>query len=626
MTDLLDRAAAPGARRDEEVRRTVPGRVARTARVARTSEAVRTHLTPARLVMAVAVALCLASLPAIPEARHTTFGLLLSTVPGVPASIALSAVAAVLALRGRRASDRVLALAVSLACLRLPTALGTAEPIYGWTYKHLGVIDWVQQHGSVATGVDIYGGWPGAFSAVAWFCTVTGTTPIALAQWFAVLVQAFAVLAVFSLARGLGQTHRQAFVAAFLAQALGWVGQDYLSPQAVGWVLALGVLVLLVHSRRRPALGLLAVVPFAAVVVTHQLTPYWLVLAALALGALGVVRPRWLGLAFALAAGGWLLLHTADLGSSALFSGADPLANARTPQTGAGSTGQTVTSLAARGTAVALWALAGGVAGHGVLAGRLRRRASRVVDRRLDPRAVAPRQHLLVAAVLAFAPFGLLAGQSYGGEALFRVYLYSLPGCVVLVAPLVTRLLVPRAPGAPRAVVPLVAAVLVVAAALGSAQAYYGGWFANVVQPRAVEVGSELLRTMPVPSRLLSPVPVGPGRMVGEYVAQAAADPLYDASMTTWEGWLGESFDDPAVERDLTSDLVFEGEPTYLLLTQQMRDYGDLYGLYPEGALDRFADQLDADDRWTSVVDDGGVQLWVLEGTSPAAPDRQDRS
>ena len=613
MTDVAERpavaASAPAARHGE-AHRASGGRRALA------------HVTPARLVALVAVAVCLVSLPAVPEARHTTLGLLFSSVPGVPLSIALSAVAAVLALRGERTSDRVLALAASLACLRLPTALGTAEPIYGWTYKHLGVIDYIQQHGSVASGVDIYGGWPGAFSAVAWVSTVTGTTPLALAQWFAVGVQAFAVVAVFSLARGLGQTHRQAFVAAFLAQALGWVGQDYLSPQAVGWVLALGVLVLLVHSRRRPALGLLAVLPFAAVVVTHQLTPYWLVIAALALGALGVVRPRWLGIVFALAAGGWLLLHTADLGSSSLFSGVDPVANAKTASTGVGSAGQTVSSIAARGTAVGLWLLGAAVALHGIVAGRAGR---------TDPRAAARRQHVLVAAVLAFAPFGLLAGQNYGGEALFRVYLYSVPGCVVLVAPLVTRLLSLPATTVRRRATALLAGLLVVGASLASAQAYYGGWFANVVQTRAVEVGSELLRTMPVPARLLSPVPVGPGRMVGEYVAQAAVDPLYDASMTTWEGWLGEPFDDPAVERDLTSDLVFEGEPTYLLLTQQMRDYSDFYGLYPDGALDRLAAQLDADDRWARTVDDGGVQLWVLQGTGPDAAatvdaDREDRS
>jgi hypothetical protein len=40
-------------------------------------------------------------------------------------------------------------------------------------------------------------------------------------------------------------------------------------------------------------------------------------------------------------------------------------------------------------------------------------------------------QHLTLI-VLALAPFGIVAAQSYGGEALLRVYLYTLPACAMV--------------------------------------------------------------------------------------------------------------------------------------------------------------------------------------------------
>ncbi len=47
------------------------------------------------------------------------------------------------------------------------------------------------------------------------------------------------------------------------------------------------------------------------------------------------------------------------------------------------------------------------------------------------------RRPVLALAIVAFSSFGLLLGQSYGGEAIFRVYLYSLLGCAILIAPAV---------------------------------------------------------------------------------------------------------------------------------------------------------------------------------------------
>ena len=39
-----------------------------------------------------------------------------------------------------------------------------------------------------------------------------------------------------------------------------------------------------------------------------------------------------------------------------------------------------------------------------------------------------------VPALLAFSPFLMIPVQSYGGEAIYRVYLFSAPWCAILIA------------------------------------------------------------------------------------------------------------------------------------------------------------------------------------------------
>jgi hypothetical protein len=577
-------------------------------RVGAVRRAGRRALLAIRVVMAVALLSGLGSLPFIPQAEHTVLGLLFSTVPGVPVSIALGTIAFVMSVRARSLRDAGWSLFFVVLLVRLPTALGVGAPIYGWTYKHLGVIDYIQQYGSVTSGVDIYSGWPGAFSAVAWFSTLTGASALTIAQWFIVAANIALVGAVVALGRAFGMTRMQSVVAGFVAHVANWVGQDYLSPQAVAFLLGLAVLVLLLRSRRWPGLGWLALPLFAAITVTHQLTPVWLTLAVLALGVLGRVRPRYIGVLFAVMVAAYVFWNRDSLSSFTLLGEIDPLANASTTVSGTGSIGQAVTSLAARLLTATLWATAGIV----VLANVFGRRARRLSFYRPQ------RAMTLAAAALAFSPFVLLFAQNYGGEALFRVFLYSIPGCALLLARPVERLLMAgTTPAGSRvtfgSLLRSVTAVLVtLGLGLASSQASYGAWFSGVASPAAVTAGEELLRTMPVPSLIVSPVPVGPGRMVAQYAAQAAIDPLYDSSFSTWEGWLGSDFEDPDATAQLTTDLAASDRPVYLFITAQMTDYSDYLGLYPDGALARFSAQVRSDPRWEVIVDDPAVHVYRL--------------
>ncbi|KQO62399.1 hypothetical protein [Curtobacterium sp. Leaf261] len=621
--------------------------------------------TLARIAMVVAAVVCAVTLPTIPGASSTTLGLLFAGVPGVAISIAVAGLAFVLALRAGAARDAWAATIVAVLCMRLPIALGAGAPMYSWTYKHLGVIDWIQHHGHVATGVDIYSGWPGVFAAIAWFSTVTGISPTFIAQWFEVGVNLALVIAVGALARSLGSTRLTAVTAAFVAGIANWVGQDYLSPQAVAFLLGIVVVVLIVRSRTRPVLAWVSVPVFGAIAVSHQLTPYWLIAVTVCFGLIGAARPRWIGIVFGAIALAMVVVNLNLVEQYTTGAAFDPVANAQTIVTGTGSIGQTVTSYAAR-------ALTAGVWGATLVTVVVGLRPNRFGGNRIR------RWMTLRLAILAFAPFALLAGQSYGGEAIFRVFLYSLPGCAILLAPVVVRCVragrtaseqlkpaseqlepasdqqepasgphgqtVPGRDASDRdaPVVGMVglpsgssaarparrtaavvggrlalagSALAVVLASMLSAQATYGAWFANLVTPQSLSVSTDLLRTMPVPSQVVSPIGAGAGRMTEQYVDQARIDPGYDSTMDTWAGWIGQSFRNPAVETKLTSDLQQSDRPVYMLFTEQMFADSDYHGTYPAGALQRFASQVGSDSRWESIVAAPGVELYRLKGT-----------
>jgi hypothetical protein len=175
-----------------------------------------------------------------------------------------------------------------------------------------------------------------------------------------------------------------------------------------------------------PALQALAVVAIVVlqtvIVVSHQLTPYVAVLGLFPLFVAGYFRPRWLGpvlLALALL---YLIPNVEYIrGKYGLFSGFNIFSNwgYRPPSTESLVLGQWVlTGQTLAHLAVLLTLMTGALA----VAGFIRRLLLGEV------------RTTLVVAWLAFAPALGLLGQSYGGEARFRVYLFALPWLSIGVA------------------------------------------------------------------------------------------------------------------------------------------------------------------------------------------------
>lgn len=269
-----------------------------------------------------------ASLPATHLGRMGGLGLLQAVPPTYFVAFALLVVGFVLAAGNDALDPRLLGAYVvaTLVVLHATTAILYSEPRYAWVYKHLGVINLIASSGRADRTIDIYNNWPSFFAANAWLSKTSGLAPMAYAAWAQLFFNIANVAAMRFALRGVIRDERLLWSAAMLFVLGNWVGQDYLAPQAFGFVLSLVVVGLWLRCgpragetpplRRRPPPGLrrllsrmvpqrvdddeLAPAPlgpraallaggvcFLAVVTSHQLSPVFLILSV---GCVSVFR------------------------------------------------------------------------------------------------------------------------------------------------------------------------------------------------------------------------------------------------------------------------------------------------------------------------------------------------
>ena len=330
------------------------------------------------------------------------------------------------------------------------------------SYRHLGIIEQIQTSGQVDRTVDAYFNWPGFFAFFAMIGGAAGVTDLKSLATFAPVLAALAYLPPLVLImRCLTTNIRVQWLAVAFFIALNWSGQDYFSPQAFGFWLYLSVLALLLRlaqttsddflrpqwlRRRFPSpsdlppnyrvgqgqidrltaatMMVLVVVGMLAITVSHQLTPFVL---GVSLGVLWLVGrgQLWLVVLAASATVLWLLLparpyvsgHVNDIVGGVGDAGGAAKANVSSRFLN-GSPEHRIVVAGRMAEALAVWLL--DLIGAYVL---WRRR-----------RAVAGPLMLFA------APFLLLPLQSYGGEMIIRVYLFSLPLTAYLGALALSRL------------------------------------------------------------------------------------------------------------------------------------------------------------------------------------------
>lgn len=540
-------------------------------------------------ILLVAAATWLVALPRLRAEPGGQYGLL--ATPG--GALLLAAVTlAIIAFAASIAANRMFISGLSILLVilfeRLTVTLITPIPIYTYTYKHIGVIEYIVKYRALPLPkVDVYNQWPGFFAAMSWFSSVAHVDPLDVGHWFTPLVDALIAVLVAALALALGFGMRVALTAAMLAQLLNWVGQDYFSPQAFALIMTISILVLLASSHEFPAAGYLSVPIFTALTATHQLTPVWLTALAVALARFRQI-PRWLPAAYAVIEIVYVVPRYPYIKEYAWFS--NPLGNLTASATmkvaGSGSDGRAFSIFVQRGLSASTWLLAA------------------ICFLVLWRRTGVP----WVLGVMT-ASAVLMLGQSYGGECILRVFLYSLVGCSVLLATVLADALSHRENG--RQVLAGIAASLVlITFAAAGLQSYFSWWPFVTITREELDESRRILATNnggAIIAAVMAPAVGWPERPSADYVRFALVDPHYDRPLDEMNTELlngppkTEALD--ALERLANS----KRSPIYLVLPQRIYAYDEYFGLFKPGTIPGLIDSLSHRPGWVRAVDDSDI-------------------
>ena len=571
------------------------------------------------LVLTVALGAWALALGATDLTRVSGYGLLAALPPAY--FIALLLAAAGFALEAARPQPRAWVLAAHVLAvvvmLHATTALLYPEPRYAWTYKHLGVIDYIAVHGSVDRSVDVYHNWPGFFALNAWFSALTGLAPIGYAGWAQLFFGLVNVGAVVFALRGLTRDPRLVWTAAWLFTVANWIGQDYLAPQAFGFVLVQVILGLIIrctgppppprtwfarHAVRTlataqakalqgrwprrfdgapcpvsPGLaGLIGGVCAVVVVVSHQLSP---VLLILSVGALTVVRrgpPLWvLGGLIALEAM-WLFQAYDFVSQHFKVFDFDPSAGARTAVGGDPLAGVALGADASRAAILLTLLLA--------VAGAVRRLRAGHWD--------------LVPATLAAAPFLVLGFQSYDGEGPLRAFLFALPwlaffGAAACEPEPLTRGLVARSWR------PVVASLII---GTGALFGYFGQELVNYMSRDDVSASRWYLDHAAPGATLTTIAPSFPERLNARYSTHLDALPSFITAPGYKPHRLGPR-DVPALEALLRRH---DAPQRYVAISPSQARFARFHGLAPPGSMTAMTAALERSRNFKLVYRRGG--------------------
>jgi hypothetical protein len=570
---------------------------------------------------------------------------LLSVLPAAfYLGIALLVVSSVLELRAPRPNPWRLALHVgALAVMLYGTApLVYPEGRYSWLYKTVGVVQYIDTHGRLNPSIDIYQNWPGFFALMAWFDKVAGvSSPLVYAKWAQLTFELAALPLLYLAYGGLKLSVRQRWVGLFLFTASNWIGQDYLSPQALSYMLSLGIMAVALkwlytdeprrgprpypaeHTRRQEMMAVAAIVLlFSVTVFTHQLTPYMVVVQ---LGVLAVVRrlrPRWLPVLLAAIALGFLAPRFGYINSHyGILSNLGKLfRNARPPSlssSGPVPFSQTTIEHCADALSVGIWGLAAVGAWH-------RRRTG---------------QPILGTVLLTVSPALLLALVAYGTEGTLRVYLFSLPWAAALAASALspagavdsghtTRHAQPgrfarasrrrqktrdwRDPVMPRVGLraTATAGALVLALAL-FLPAFFGDDEFNVMSPAEVAVTASFLQNAQA-GPIYCPIDNAPLADTGNY----SLFPI--TNMWGQYGILSRLPAGANLAAKLAADALnlTKGEgPAYVVITPSMIAYDKAYQVGPANAIADLTNQLRHSGYWVQITDYHGTEIYEMPAT-----------
>jgi hypothetical protein len=329
---------------------------------------------------------------------------------------------------------------------------------------------------------------------------------------------------------------------------------------------------------------------FMVIASSHQLTPWVLVAGVTALVVLGRCRPWALPVAMVLLAAGWVWLAYPYLAQLDLFGNfGHPGGNGQVVDLTNQSEGRVFVATVSRALTAAVWLLA--------LVGVIRHWRSGLLR---------SGYWALLAVALALVPFSTVVAQSYGGEILFRAYLFSLPWMAFLAA---AAFFPNRSAARSLARARRTAAALTMVSSLlagGLLVAYFGLERANHLRAGEVAAAHRFYQVAPPGSFLLLVAPNFPTRLDANYPDYRGYS--YDPSLLAMPGFqdrmLGPA-DVDAVARELAGY-----RHAYLMVSTSQAAYAELFDITPPGAVERLQQGLLDSPRFRVVYRNGDATLF----------------
>ena len=224
--------------------------------------------------------------------------------------------------------------------------------------------------------------------------------------------------------------------------------------------------------------------------------------------------------------------------------------------------------------------------------------------------AIARRRRTLgrvaIPALLAFSPFVILLAQSYGGEAIYRVYMFSAPWCALLIAWALCELRAPLWRW-------LCIVVICALALFAGLQGLYGPARVYAFTPAELASSLWLYGHVPYDSLIVLPIDDFPQMEAYDYnafnVERLPADVQLDVSPWMDEANLGE------VETWVAS---LDMRTAYVVFSRSMAFYADFFGA-PPGSLE--LEQVIATAPGSSLVySNADVKIYRLDVATAPPP------
>ena len=337
------------------------------------------------------------------------------------------------------------------------TAIVQEVPRFAIGWKLAGVIDYVMQTGTVDGRIDAFFNWPAFFILVAFVTESMGfDSAVAFMGWAPVFFNFLYLGPLWMVFRSATSDLRLVVLGVWFFYLANWIGQDYLAPQAFNYFFLLVVVAIILTWLRGPAwqtsgvvtrvrrisarfdrltstveqwvagdeqpvapstpvqraalIGILVLI-FAAMVSSHQLTPFATLAAISALVFFNRCTVLTLPVILAMLIATWVLYMASPYLAGHIEHVSGPVGSVGTnidanlTERFRGSPGHVFINYLRTGMSLAVWVLA--------FLGGLRRFRNGYRDWGL--------------VLVALTPFPLILLQAYGGELLLRIYLYSVP-------------------------------------------------------------------------------------------------------------------------------------------------------------------------------------------------------